>query len=131
MALNYDSEDWRQRLAALPLATYQPGETVFEAGTKTGRLMILKSGAVSITKGDIEFAQVSEPGAVFGELSALLDAPHSADVIARETSEFSYRRCRDIAERPGGAALRDSGAGAADRHRQPRAPAIEAHARCG
>ena len=31
---------------------------------------------------------MSEPGAVFGELSALLDPPHSADVRALEKSEF-------------------------------------------
>jgi len=88
MMLIHDSEAWKSKLAALPLASYEAGETVFEEGTKTGRLMILKSGAVSIMKGDVEFAQVSEPGAVFGELSALLDAPHSADVIALEPSEF-------------------------------------------
>jgi len=88
MALVHDPQVWEQRLAALPLASYEAGETVFAEGTKTGRLLILKSGAVSIFKGDIEFAQVSEAGAVFGELSALLDEPHSADVRTLETSEF-------------------------------------------
>jgi CRP/FNR family cyclic AMP-dependent transcriptional regulator len=88
MGLAHDPEVWRARLAALPLATYEAGETVFAEGTKTGRLLILKSGAVSIKKENIEFAQVTEPGAVFGELSALLDAPHSADVVALEDSEF-------------------------------------------
>ena len=80
MGLAHDPEVWRARLAALPLATYEAGETVFAEGTKTGRLLILKSGA--------EIATVAEPGAVFGELSALLDQPHSADVRALEASEF-------------------------------------------
>ena len=31
---------------------------------------------------------MAEPGAVFGELSVLLDQPHAADVRALETSEF-------------------------------------------
>jgi CRP-like cAMP-binding protein len=31
---------------------------------------------------------VAEPGAVFGELSVLLDQPHTADVRALETSQF-------------------------------------------
>jgi CRP-like cAMP-binding protein len=31
---------------------------------------------------------VAEPGAVFGELSVLLDQPHAADVRALETAEF-------------------------------------------
>ena len=88
MALIHDPEQWRRRLAALPLVSFAAGDIVFAEGTKTGRLLILKSGAVSIMKGDIEFAKVDEPGAVFGELSALLDAPHSADVIALEPSDF-------------------------------------------
>src|SRR3984885_517383 len=88
MALIHDREAWQGKLAALPLESFDAGETVFAEGTKTGRLMILKSGMVGIYKGDIEFAQVSEPGAVFGELSALLDAPHSADVRTLESSEF-------------------------------------------
>ena len=88
-------------------------------GTKTGRLLILKSGAVGIFKGDIEFAQVAEPGAVFGELSALLDAPHSADIRTLETSEFHVADAATLLARPGGATLRDDGAGAADRCRQP------------
>ena len=88
MGLVHDPEVWRQRLAALPLASYEAGETVFAEGTKTGRLLILKSGAVAIVKGGTEIATVAEPGAVFGELSALLDQPHSADVRALEASEF-------------------------------------------
>ena len=88
MGLAHDPEVWRARLAALPLATYEAGETVFAEGTKTGRLLILKSGAVAIVKGGTEIATVAEPGAVFGELSALLDQPHSADVRALEASEF-------------------------------------------
>ncbi len=84
----HDAEVWQARLAALPLETYEAGETVFAEGTKTGRLLILKSGAVSIVRSGIEIATVAKPGAVFGELSALLDEPHSADVRALETSEF-------------------------------------------
>ena len=88
MALIYDREAWQSKLAALPLESFDAGETVFAEGTKTGRLMILKSGAVGIFKGDIEFAQVAEAGAVFGELSALLDQPHGADVRTLAKSEF-------------------------------------------
>ncbi len=83
-----DAEVWQAKLAALPLQTYEAGETVFAEGTKTGRLLILKSGAVSIVRSGVEIATVAKPGAVFGELSALLDEPHSADVRALEASEF-------------------------------------------
>ena len=88
MPLTQDAEVWQRRLAAFPLASYNAGETVFSQGTKTGRLLILKTGRVSIVKGGAEIAQVAEPGAVFGELSALLDKPHTADVRTLEPSQF-------------------------------------------
>jgi CRP/FNR family cyclic AMP-dependent transcriptional regulator len=88
MSLVHDPEVWQQRLAALPVARYEADQAVFAEGTKTGKLLILKEGAVAIVKGGIEIATVAEPGAVFGELSALLDQPHSADVRALEASEF-------------------------------------------
>jgi CRP/FNR family cyclic AMP-dependent transcriptional regulator len=75
-------------LASLPLTTFRAGDTVLSAGTKSGRLLVLKSGAVTILKDSIEIAKVEEPGAVFGELSALLDVPHTADVRALTDSQF-------------------------------------------
>jgi CRP/FNR family cyclic AMP-dependent transcriptional regulator len=71
---------------ALPLVTFQPGETVIASGSKTGRLLILRKGAVAILKENTEIARVGEPGAIFGELSLLLDQPHTADVRAVKTS---------------------------------------------
>jgi CRP-like cAMP-binding protein len=88
MTLIPDLAVFQKSLAALPIATYQPGETVLNAGSKTGLLLILKKGTVAIFKDDIEMAKVTEPGAVFGELSALLDQPHTADVRALETTQF-------------------------------------------
>jgi CRP/FNR family cyclic AMP-dependent transcriptional regulator len=83
-----DSRVFQERLGALPLATYQAGETVLAAGSRTGRLLILKKGVVAIIKQSIEIAKVSDAGAVFGELSTLLDQPHTADVRALEASQF-------------------------------------------
>ena len=83
-----ESAVFQERLAALPVATYEAGQTVFAAGSRTGRLLILKKGAVVIVKEDVEIAKVTEPGAVFGELSVLLDQPHTAHVRALETSQF-------------------------------------------
>jgi CRP-like cAMP-binding protein len=88
MTLIPDLAVFQKSLAALPIATYQPGETVLNAGSKTGLLLILKKGTVAIFKDDIEMAKVTEPGAVFGELSASLDQPHTADVRALETTQF-------------------------------------------
>jgi CRP/FNR family cyclic AMP-dependent transcriptional regulator len=88
VSLIHDAENWQKKLAALPIASYRAGETVFAEGTRTGQLFILKSGAVSVSRGGTEIATVSEPGAVFGEMSALLDRPHGADVRTLEASQF-------------------------------------------
>ena len=40
-------------------------------------------------RGSARSTRISEPGAVFGELSCLLQQPHSADVRALERSEFT------------------------------------------
>jgi CRP-like cAMP-binding protein len=74
---------FQRKLATLPLVTYQAGETVLSAASTTGRLLILKEGAVAVVKEGVEIARVTEPGAVFGELSVLLDQPR-----ALEASQF-------------------------------------------
>jgi CRP/FNR family cyclic AMP-dependent transcriptional regulator len=74
--------------ADLPLATYRADEVVLAAGSRTGRLLFLKEGAVAVVRQGTEIAIVDEPGAVFGEISALLDRPHTADVRALKPSQF-------------------------------------------
>jgi CRP-like cAMP-binding protein len=88
MALIPDPEAFKKSLASLPIAVYVPGETVIDAGSTTGQLFILRTGAVEIVRDGLQIATVSEPGAVFGELSVILDKPHTADVRALERSEF-------------------------------------------
>src|SRR5215471_19034779 len=83
-----DRAIFQKSVAALPVVTYQAGETVIAEGSRTGRLLILGKGSVAIVKEDMEIAQVAEPGAVFGELSLLLDKPHTAEVRALVTSRF-------------------------------------------
>ena len=61
MPLISDKAAFQNSLASLPLVTYQPGETVIVDGSKTGRLLILKRGAVTIVKEAIEIAKVAEP----------------------------------------------------------------------
>ena len=79
---------FQRKLAGFPIATYQAGETVLVAASTSGRLLILRKGAVVVLREGVEIATVTEPGAVFGELSVLLDQPHTADVRALETSQF-------------------------------------------
>ena len=88
MHLIPDVAAFQKRLGGLPVATYKIGETVLAGGSRTGRLLILKKGTLTIIKDSIKIAEVTEPGAVFGEVSALLDQPHTADVYATETSQF-------------------------------------------
>ena len=61
----------QKKFADLPIAIYEAGETVLTAASTTGRLLILKEGAVAIVKEGVEIGNVAEPGAVFGELSVL------------------------------------------------------------
>jgi CRP/FNR family transcriptional regulator, cyclic AMP receptor protein len=88
MPLIPDFAVFQRKLAGFPLATYQAGETVLAAASTTGRLLILRQGAVAVVKEGVEIAKVTEPGAVFGELSVLLDQPHTAEVRALEASQF-------------------------------------------
>ena len=79
---------FQKSLATLPLTVYQAGETVLAEGSRTDQLLILRKGNVAIVREGIEIARVSEPGSVFGEISALLDCPHTADVRALTSSQF-------------------------------------------
>src|SRR5215213_2840981 len=84
-----DADDFRDGLTRLPIVGFQPGEMVLTAGSTTGRLFVLRKGAVEVLRDGIQIARVAEPGAVFGEIAALLNKSHTADVRALEESEFS------------------------------------------
>ena len=77
-----------ERLAGLPVVKYPAREAVLTAGSKTGRLLFLRSGAVEVVKDGVQLANVSAPGSVFGEQAVLLDQTHTADVSTLEQSEF-------------------------------------------
>jgi CRP/FNR family transcriptional regulator, cyclic AMP receptor protein len=83
-----DAAAFAERLAGLSLVKCQTGETVLTAGSTTGRLLVLRSGAVEVVKDGVQIAKVSAPGSVFGELAVLLDQPHTADVRTLEQCEF-------------------------------------------
>ncbi len=68
--------------ADLPERSFAPGEALLEDGTTSGALYILIEGEVEILKGDFQIRTVSDPGAIFGEVSALLGIPHIATVRA-------------------------------------------------
>ena len=67
---------------ALPQRRFAAGATLLEQGTVAGVLYLLVEGTVEIVKGDVQITTVSEPGSLFGEISALLGIPHTATVRA-------------------------------------------------
>jgi CRP/FNR family transcriptional regulator, cyclic AMP receptor protein len=83
-----DVAAFERRLADLPVVKHPAHEVVLTAGSKTGRLLFLKSGAVEVIKDGVQIANVSAPGSVFGDQAVLLDQPHTADVRTVEQSEF-------------------------------------------
>jgi CRP/FNR family cyclic AMP-dependent transcriptional regulator len=64
------------------------GDAILEEGSQSQVLYVLAHGSVDVYKGETRVASSSEPGAVFGEISVLLDAPHTATVRAAEDSTF-------------------------------------------
>ena len=63
-----------------------PGDLVVQEGGRTGRLYVLIEGRLEVVKGDTVVATITEPGAVLGEMSVLLDTPHTATVRAASDS---------------------------------------------
>jgi CRP/FNR family transcriptional regulator, cyclic AMP receptor protein len=83
-----DAAAFQRTLASLPVVKHPAREVVLTAGSKTGKLLFLRGGAVEIVKDGVQIANVSAPGSVFGEQALLLDQPHTADVRTVEKSEF-------------------------------------------
>ena len=76
------------RINEYPTHRYEPGEIIVEQGTTTGKLFFLAEGAVEIIKDGVCLGVAREPGAVFGEMAAFLQAPHAATGRALEPCVF-------------------------------------------
>jgi CRP/FNR family cyclic AMP-dependent transcriptional regulator len=66
----------------LPEHAFRAQDVLLTEGERTGVLYVLISGQVEILKGSFQVYVATEAGAVFGEISALLDIPHTATVRA-------------------------------------------------
>ncbi|MBR1125977.1 cyclic nucleotide-binding domain-containing protein [Bradyrhizobium lablabi] len=62
------------------------GTEVLHEGGRTGHLFVLIEGRLEVVKGETIVATITEPGAVLGEMSVLLDKPHTATVRAAADS---------------------------------------------
>ncbi|MFY8030857.1 MAG: Crp/Fnr family transcriptional regulator [Devosia sp.] len=61
---------------------YLAGTVLLEQGTQTGRLVVLRDGEIEVLRDGTFIASTRSPGAIFGEMSLLLEKPHTATVRA-------------------------------------------------
>ncbi|HET7716478.1 MAG TPA: cyclic nucleotide-binding domain-containing protein [Bauldia sp.] len=66
-----------------PIKRFDAGDVLIEEGRWSGRLFVLVEGEVEVVRGGTSVAVIAEAGSIFGEMSVLLDLPHTATVRAR------------------------------------------------
>jgi CRP/FNR family cyclic AMP-dependent transcriptional regulator len=82
---------------AFPQDKFKAGEVLITEGPATDRMYILAVGEVEVMRGETQVASTGMPGAIFGEISALLGGPHIATVRAlTDTSAFRIENARDL-----------------------------------
>ncbi|MGB7818762.1 MAG: cyclic nucleotide-binding domain-containing protein [Ornithinibacter sp.] len=69
--------------ADLPREEIAAGATLIDEGAAPSRLLVLVSGTVTVERDGTAFAVIDFPGAVFGEMSWILDKPATATARAR------------------------------------------------
>lgn len=77
-----------EQFSHLELKSFPKGDVLMHEGDTTLKLLILKEGAVEVLKGDVRVATAHEPGSVFGEMSVLLQIPHTASIRTLADSSF-------------------------------------------
>lgn len=74
--------------SSLPERVFDRDAVLLVEGESTGTLFILIEGQIEVLKGPFQVHISSEPGAMFGEISALLGIPHTATVRAAQPSRL-------------------------------------------
>jgi len=83
-----EAQDVLAKLDGFPIRVFEPGDVVLSEGSTTGRLLFLKRGAVDVVMEEVDLTRIEQPGAVFGEIGLLLNTPHTANVLAVQSSSF-------------------------------------------
>ena len=77
-----------QTVRGCQVCRFDAGQKVLDEGGKTHRLYFLIEGTVEVLKDGIRVSTISQPGATFGEISALLEGNHTATVRALSDASF-------------------------------------------
>ena len=65
-----------------PTRTLEPGEILVREGDPGGDLYVLETGKLIVERDGVDIAEITEPGALIGEMSVLLGIESSATVRA-------------------------------------------------
>jgi CRP-like cAMP-binding protein len=77
-------------LKRFPLVSLAAGHYLITQGEMTDSIYYLHEGSVKVTKDGYDVAVIREKGAVFGEMSILLEYQHTASVQCLEDSSFYH-----------------------------------------
>jgi len=77
-----------EQVSGSPVVDIAAGEVFIRDGENSDKIFVLIEGTIEVFREDVEIAVASRPGAVFGEMSLLLDVPHTASVRALEPSRL-------------------------------------------
>jgi len=80
--------DLDSALKDFPIVKLEAGDTLLKQGETTDSIYFLIEGDISVLRDEVEVATTSSRDDVFGEMSVILDEPHSATV--RCTSDASF-----------------------------------------
>jgi CRP-like cAMP-binding protein len=82
-------------LQSLPLVTMAAGQVIIEQDRPLARLYFLEQGEIEVLKNGVLVAEIYEPGAVFGEMSWLLETVPTA--MVRTLAPCTFRHVADPA----------------------------------
>lgn len=74
--------DLTELAADLPLEEVEAGGVLIHEGAPPSRMLVLVSGTVTVERDGTPFARIDFPGAIFGEMSWILDKPATATARA-------------------------------------------------
>jgi CRP-like cAMP-binding protein len=76
------------------------GAELMAEGTRSVLIHVLVSGTVGIYVGRVLVKRVSDPGSFLGEISALLEVPHTARVVALTPCQIRTMAADAVVENP-------------------------------